>query len=260
MRVPGPIRAILGLRQTRTIAGVRYTELTTEPLARAMSRRGSRQKAYAVVFPSGRKMRICATPERTYADLMPSRLMPTYARIEPLIRPGQRVLACRAGTGDVAEWISHRVGPSGAVVALDDDEESVRYARSRYPLANTSHEVGFLDALAGEVEGSFDGVALVDLPHLTLPAEEVLGEFWRLVAPRGWLMLDSLPASTPGASAEGSIIDTLSERAPTAEDAHVRLLGRICEDRQRLEVMGGVGVVIRSEDRYRNDDGRETRI
>lgn len=234
MTLPAWIRAMLGLRTTTIVDGVRYTELTSEPLARALSRRGSRMKEYAVAFPLGRKMRIHITPERLFADLTPSRLLQRYKPAEPFIRPGQRVLICRAGTGDVPAWIATLVGPSGAVVALDTDDESTRYARWRYAVPNIAFETGFLEALTGETDGAFDGVALADLPPVQQSTEDVIREFWRLVAPGGWLMLANLPSPNP----------TTADPPPI--DSPTSLLARVCIPRHDLTTTSQAAIAHRS--------------
>jgi len=188
-RTADALRSLFGLHRRIVVDGVRYTERSAETLRRALTRRGSGRKDYDVVFPGGESMRIRVTPEREYADLVGAKLRPVYALVEPLIRPGMRVLDAAAGTGYGAAWLAERIGPSGALVALDRDRESVRYAAARYRASNAAFECGWLDALAGETDGSFDGVLCCDAIRAGDDPEKALRELWRLVGPGGWLLL-----------------------------------------------------------------------
>jgi len=167
------------------VDGVRYEPLTVERIERALARRGS--KDYAVTFPGGRRMRIHCTRRRGYADLGSARGLDVLARIEDRIRPGDRLLLIPSGTGALCPRLSHLVGPSGALVALDDDRESVGYARLRYPLTNVSFEIGGIEALAGELDHAFDAVLAFDPVDDPDRAEYLAGELWRLVVPGGFL-------------------------------------------------------------------------
>lgn len=183
------LRRLLGLRQSFTVEGVRYREVTTEPLRRALGRKGTGLKEYDVRFPDGATMRIRATNARHYADLVGDRHLELYQLAEPVLTPGSRVLALRSGTGRVGAWLSGRVGPSGAVVALDPDEESIAYAKHRYAVPNVAYEVGGVEAVAGEVDGAFDGVLAIGAVRRGPDELGQVRELWRLVAPAGWLVL-----------------------------------------------------------------------
>lgn len=193
VRVPRLLRAIFGVRERLVIGGVRYREITQEPLRRALSKRGSGYKDYAARFPAGRRMRIRVSPARSYEDLSGPVLLGEYRRYEELVRPGSRALVMRSGTGYAAAWLAERVGPSGAVVAIDDDGESVRYARWRYPLPNVAFEQsapGRIEGeLAGETDGGFDAVLAIHALHARDDAPALLRELWRVTAPGGWLGL-----------------------------------------------------------------------
>jgi SAM-dependent methyltransferase len=211
VRAPKPIRFILGLHERIVVHGVRYKELSQDTLRRAMSRRGVGFKEYAVRFPQGRRMRIKVTPWRWYEDLTGPVTLPLFQRAETMIRPGSRVLALRAGTGYAAAYLAGRVGPSGAVVCLDDDDESVRYARWRYPRPNVAYEDTNSRPphrdLAGETDGSFDAAILVDAFRPADDAAELLAECMRVVAAGGWIYLVTpLPTDTS---------DPLAPTAPT---------------------------------------------
>ena len=100
----------------------------------------------------------------------------------PALRRGQPVAAAwlargeREGLPEPGERraLAARVGPSGAVVALDPDHESIRYARRRYTDSNIAWEIGGIGSLEGELDGSFDVViapcyATAAFPHFSEP-------------------------------------------------------------------------------------------
>lgn len=174
--------------------GVRYREVTAEPLRHALSRKGPGFKEFDATFPAragGGTMRIRCTPRRVFADLSPTggRLSAVCEAAAGWLRPGMRVLILEGGTGDAAAFVAGRVAPSGAVVSLERDEESVAYAQRRYRLANVSHEVGGIEGLAGETDGAFGAVIAVESgPEAAEGSAGELGEVWRVVAPGGWAM------------------------------------------------------------------------
>lgn len=196
-RLASKLRRALGLRQNFTVGGVRYKEHSTETLRSALSRRGAGRKVYDVSFRDGSRLTIECTRERTFADLAPPPNLPMLLRTERLLRPGMRVLVIPGGTGYSAAMIAGRVAPSGAVVAIEPDEQSVQYARHRYPIQNVSYEYGGVAEVRGEVDGSFDAVVAID-SRATPPDEQDVVELWRLVAPGGWLLVahaSPVPAS-----------------------------------------------------------------
>ena len=186
------LRHAIGLRQTFTVDGVRYTETTRESLRRALSRKGSGQKEYEARFPDGSSMTIRASADRPFADLASPDALTAYTRADRLLLPGMRTLILPGGTGYAGHWAAERVAPSGAVVSLEADEQSVNYARHRYRLPNISFERGALSDLSGETDGAFDAALVVNLPD---PSDASLSELWRLIAPGGWLLL-AAPAAT----------------------------------------------------------------
>jgi SAM-dependent methyltransferase len=184
----GPrLRSLVGLRKAFSVAGVRYREVTAERLRHALSRQGPGSKEYKVSFPGGRSMVITCTPARGFADITGPRLLTPLQRIEPVLRPGMRVLIVEGGTGYIAEWAAARVAPSGAVVSLDRDRQSVLYAQRRYRVANTAFEHAGIDALAGETDHAFGGVIAVEAMREGDEPVPFLRELWRVVAPGGWL-------------------------------------------------------------------------
>ncbi len=214
------IRLILGLRRTHTIDGVRYVERTHEPLRRAISRKGRGYKDYEVTFRSGERMRIRFTPDRVYADLVGGSALSFYRPADEHIRPGMRLLVLDAGTGFGPAWLASRVGPSGAIVALEEDGESAHFAPRRYTLNNVAFERAGTDALGGELDGSFDGV----LAHTVLADNarraDRLTELWRVLKPGGWII--------PGGPAAGESIEAILADAsiPAAQIADSAILTR----------------------------------
>jgi SAM-dependent methyltransferase len=189
------LRRAVGMRHTFSVGGVKYRELSTESLRQALSRSGSGKKEYEVTFASGESMRIAATPQRVFADLVGPRLVGVYGRVEEGLRPGMRVLLLEAGTGFEAAWVGGRVAPSGAVVALDRDEAAVAYAQRRYASPIISFEVGGVEAIAGETRGAFDAVCAVGALRQAGDHVAVLRELWRLLGPAGLLVVACPTAS-----------------------------------------------------------------
>lgn len=206
---PG-LRRLLGLRASLVFQGVRYRECSTGSLRHALSKRGSGHKDYDVTFRNGSHMRIRCTRERAFADLVHPPTLPVLLRVERLLRPGMRALVYPSGTGLGAAMIAGRVAPSGSVVAIEGDAQSVEFARNRYPIQNVSYECGGIGELRGEVDGAFDA-AVVVYPDDTGPAEGDLAELWRIIAPGGWLLCAH--------AAGGNGVSGLNE-----------LMGRVCRD------------------------------
>lgn len=205
---PGPIPArpplgwigsALGLGRTLTVQGVRYRQLRTSP-----GSAGRRVCEYAVRFPQGDRMRIRPTPHRIYPDLIGRTAPPLLPILERIITPGQRVALLGSGTGQDAWWIGMLVGPSGGVVALERDGESVRYARRRYlqavqPLP-IAYEIGGIESLRGELDSSFDSIIVNESAGHSPPetdAQHIRRELVRVLMPGGWL-LGPTPIVSPG--------------------------------------------------------------
>lgn len=195
------VRLLLGLRDIVIVEGVRYVERTHEPLRRAISKKGRGFKDYEVTFRSGERMRVRFTSERVYADLVGGSALALYRPADAHIRPGMRLLVLGAGTGCGPAWLAGRVGPSGAIVALEEDGESSHYAPRRYPLPNVAFERGAIDALGGELDGSFDGVVAIGLLADHGARNARLRELWRVLKPGGWMMV--------GGPAAGESIGTI---------------------------------------------------
>lgn len=210
-RLKHRLRRMLGTRRGFKVDGVYYKETSTELLARALSRKGSGSKEYRVTFPDASKMLIHCTLKRPYADVLGTGVGMHYQRAQGMLRPGMRVLALPCGTGSAVGWLAERVGPSGAVVALDSDEESVVYGERRYARPNVAFETagaGGIGALAGEIDGAFDAAFVVspDTGAITMP---LVREAWRVTAPGGWLLV-GCPSETARAALEALLLGVQS--------------------------------------------------
>lgn len=212
------VRSSLGIRRGVKVRGAYYKELTAESLQRALSRKGRGWKDYRVTFPDGSKLIIRCSAQRVFDDLMgPLGFDAGQGVIAPLIeiiRPGSRLLLLNAGTGAAGAWLGAAVGRSGAVVALEEDEQSVAFASRRYPRPNVSFERGSIDELTGETDASFEGAAVL---RPLLPGEEAsaLREVWRIVAPGGWLLVTCAPG-------QGEAITALIKTLPAGDAAGLR--------------------------------------
>lgn len=191
--------AVFRGQRSFVVDGVRYRERTTEPLHRALSERGTGHKDFDVLFPGAAPLRVRCTPQRQYADIAGRHILAPYELADRIIRPGMRVLDIRCSTGFGAAHLAELVGPSGAVVAIDTDHESVRYARRRYDTANISFELGAVDSIGGELDGAFDAVIAVNLLRSTQEAPALVASLWRVLAPGGpMLLVQPLPGERAG--------------------------------------------------------------
>jgi 2-polyprenyl-3-methyl-5-hydroxy-6-metoxy-1,4-benzoquinol methylase len=82
------------------------------------------------------------------------------------IKPGMRVLDFGTGAGDLALLVAQTVGPSGAVVGVDQEERSVRLSQQRADAAglrNATFAVGGDDSLAqhGALDAAIGRLVLV---------------------------------------------------------------------------------------------------
>ncbi len=187
------LRRRLGLPQVIVIQGVRYTERDLVPLHQAMSARGSGIKEFIVRFPDGQgRMRIRCTRERIFADLFTDPRLPACEHALARLRPGMRVLEVGCGTGSGSGRIAQAVGPSGGVVALCRDRESIRFARRRHRFDHLAFEIGSTETLRGELDAAFDAAFVHDDESLSV---ENLAEIWRCVAPGGWMLLHQARAT-----------------------------------------------------------------
>ncbi len=203
----------LGLsRRKIVVSGIVYRELSSISLRRALSETGPGVKEYEVVFPRPsaelegaqhahrESIRIRFTHRRRFADLGHDPRVRFVRSLRGVIRPGDRVLDLGCGTGAGSAELAFGVGPSGGVVAINRDGESIRFARQRYRANHLAYELGWLDTLAGELDGAFSAAIAVDLfrdakddPDRT----RAIAELWRVVCDGGTVLLI---CSDPGAT------------------------------------------------------------
>jgi ubiquinone/menaquinone biosynthesis C-methylase UbiE len=102
------------------------------------------------------------------------------------IGPGQRVMDLGAGVGDVSLLLARLVGPSGEIVGVERDPQTIAYARERATVANASN-VRFIECGVEDIPepGPFDAVVgrfiLHHLPDPLTVIRSVVG----LVRPGG---------------------------------------------------------------------------
>ena len=106
------------------------------------------------------------------------------------IEEGMRVLEIGCGSGDVTRLAAELVGPSGSVLGIDIDPDSVRSARERAAqlgVENVAFDVG--EAASDAQPGAFDAlVARFLLMHQPSPAG-TLAAAARAVRPGGTIMV-----------------------------------------------------------------------
>lgn len=211
-------RAVFGLHRRLRVGSVLYTERNSRSLERTLSEGGF--KSYDVNFENAPAMRIRVCGSRPYPDLTGPEAVEPYHLLISHVLPGERVLDARCGSGYGAAVLADLVGPAGAVIAMDTDPEFIRYAKRRYQADHVGFELGEVDTLFGELDGSFD-TTLLRLDASVVPTGSVdsspavgvdrakdepselsiLPELLRVTAPRGKLILllkipsDSFPSS-----------------------------------------------------------------
>lgn len=185
----------LGPGRTVTVEGVVYRERRQAVIRSAFTPSEPGVREFEVRFPGSdprkRPFRIRATPARIYDDLRPDPRAELCRRLNHAVKPGDRVLELGCGTGAGSRYLAYLVGPSGGVVALDRDGESVRFARQRYAADQLGFELGWTETLSGELNDAFDAVVAVD-PFRDDPdhAERIrtLDEIVRVLRPGGHLL------------------------------------------------------------------------
>jgi len=197
-RSPGLLERLagtLGTSGTRVVDGVRYRERRQRAIKGLLGAAEEGAREFEVRFPTGdrraRPMRIRATRARIYDDLSPDPRAELVRRLDETVRPGDRVLELGSGTGASAQHLAYLAGPSGGVVALDRDGESIRFARQRYTDKQIGYELGWIETLSGELDSAFDAVVAVDpLRDTTNQIERArnLSEILRVIRDGGHLL------------------------------------------------------------------------
>jgi SAM-dependent methyltransferase len=160
------------------------------------------------------------------------------------VRRGWRCLEVGAGGGSIANWLSHRVGPTGHVLATDIDP---RFLKSVTPnLEVRCHDI-CADTLPRE---TFD-LAHARLVLLHLPKrEEALTNMISALKPGGWLVVEeydsfSMPPD-PAVSPGEILLKTQVAMLKFLEDGGVnRRFGRLLFGRLRTHGLTSVGAEAR---------------
>ena len=87
--------------------------------------------------------------------------------------------------------LAQSVGPSGGVIAVDRDGESIRFARQRHRSDHCAFELGWVESVEGEIDGSFEAIVCVDLLREVSNTPEgarVIVEVGRVTRPGGILV------------------------------------------------------------------------
>jgi len=196
-----------------------------------------------------------------HTDAEHERLIRQAARVGPIterffreagIGPGQRVLDLGSGVGDVAMLVARLVGPSGEVVAVERDRNSIAKARARVIEAGF-HNVNFSEADLSEItdQKPFDGVVgRFILMYLPEPVA-VLRSISQLVRPGGvfvfqeptWVPVIAHLAALPLWFATASLIDktmrTSANHDMGAELYHTFIKAGLPEPTVRMELPMG---------------------
>jgi SAM-dependent methyltransferase len=103
------------------------------------------------------------------------------------VRPGMRCLEVGAGSGSIARWLAHEVGPSGEVVATDLDTTLLTSLRDELPNVRVRREnIAEVAPAAAE----FDLVhARLVLGHIAHP-QRALANIARALRPGGVVLLE----------------------------------------------------------------------
>ncbi len=192
--------------------GVRYRERTGISIRRALSEHGPGVKEYDVRFPwidqeRRRGMRIRYTSSRIYGDVGHDPRTILYSQTLDLITPGLRTLEIGCSTGSGTSILAEAVGPSGGVVAIDRDGEAIRFARQRHRCDHCGFELGWIETLEGEPDGSFGVVVGVDLFRSLDASPErarVLFEVGRVIQEGGMLVIISTSRESLAPLADGA--------------------------------------------------------
>jgi ubiquinone/menaquinone biosynthesis C-methylase UbiE len=155
-----------------------------------------------VTFPDGETMKIHLTEERSYEDIDVAAHLALYARFTAEVFPKldskadqEPIVDCACGSGYGASFISSELGKP--VIGVDVDRDAITYARKRY--RSTPGMLSFIQADAMDLSvidtASICSIVSVEtIEHIPCP-DKVLGEFSRILDPRGALFITTPDAS-----------------------------------------------------------------
>lgn len=148
------------------------------------------------------------TERRRLALLQEYHDAPTIRGLEATgVAAGWRCLDAGAGAGSISRWLAGRVGPGGAVLAVDLDTTLLA---ERENLGVRQHDLR-TDALP---EAAFDLVhARLVLTHLP-EREEVLDRLVRATRPGGWLVIGDINFGTTLPDGEDAAFKRVAEAYP----------------------------------------------
>jgi hypothetical protein len=159
-----------------------------------------------------------------------------------------RVLVCPGGTGALGARVARLVGPSGAVVSLEGDDESVQFATRRYPLSNVAYEKGKTRDIGGETNGAFDAAIIAFSDETEEQAAGALAEALRIVQGGGWVLVRAegrvVDDSGRGVAADNRALVRHAIEAAAGEDSGAPASNRIDALRWLEEPTGTPAVLI----------------
>ncbi|MHA1675329.1 MAG: class I SAM-dependent methyltransferase [Promethearchaeota archaeon] len=119
----------------------------------------------------------------------------TLAKIQPVLtqanlKPGDHVVDYGAGTGSYSIPSAALVGPTGKIFAADIHPLAARYIQRGADKAHLSNITMITtDRALPLQDSSVDKVLLIDVMHHLHPLQDFLQEFYRVLTPKGNLIL-----------------------------------------------------------------------
>ncbi|GLH80033.1 hypothetical protein SSBR45G_49420 [Bradyrhizobium sp. SSBR45G] len=139
------------------------------------------------------------TPElaRTYEQFGVIQFNHGKLLLEPLaLKSGERVLDVGTGTGRLAEFAAHLVGPSGHVVGIDPLDSRIAIARLRQS-TNLAFETGRAEDLSRFAAGEFDVIYFNSVLHWIADKRTVFAQAYRALRPGGRIGLTIQDPTAP---------------------------------------------------------------
>lgn len=122
----------------------------------------------------------------------------TYRFLETLnLKPGMQVLEIGCGTGEVACWLSSRIGSSGKVMAIDINEEQIKIAKKRSASLNLKN-IHFQKMSAFDIDNLSETFDLIYsrfvLTHISSP-HDILEKTYKILKTGGRLSCEESDVS-----------------------------------------------------------------